>query len=145
MTPTIDLHPTETPLSAADREARLQSLGFGQTFTEHMVVIPYEEGSGWGRGVLQPYGPLSLDPATSVLHYGQAIFEGFKAYRQPDGGIKTFRAERNAERFQSISEAPRDGGAPTRDSSSPRPTRSSGRTATGSPRTRARASTCARS
>ncbi len=103
MTPTIDLHPTSTPLSAAEREARLQSLGFGQTFTEHMVVIPYEEGAGWGRGSLQPYGPLSLDPATSVLHYGQAIFEGFKAYRQPDGGIATFRAERNAERFQASS------------------------------------------
>ncbi len=103
MTITIDLHPTPNPLPAAEREARLQSLAFGQTFTEHMVVIPYEEGAGWGRGVLQPYGPLSLDPATSVLHYGQAIFEGYKAYRQPDGAIKTFRAERNATRFQSSS------------------------------------------
>src|SRR5262245_19241805 len=100
MTPTIELHPTPTPLAATEREARLQSLAFGQTFTEHMVVIPYEEGVGWGRGVLQPYGPLTLDPATSVLHYGQAIFEGYKAYRQPDGAVRTFRAERNAERFQ---------------------------------------------
>ncbi len=99
MSPTIELRPTPNPLSDAERTARMQSLGFGQTFTEHMVVIPYEEGLGWGQAVLQPYGPLSLDPATSVLHYGQAIFEGFKAYRQPDGGIKTFRAERNAERF----------------------------------------------
>ena len=98
-TPTIDLRPTPTPLSDAERQARMEHLGFGQTFTEHMVVIPYEEGNGWGRGVLQPYGALTLDPATSVLHYGQAIFEGFKAYRQPDGGIKTFRPERNAERF----------------------------------------------
>jgi branched-chain amino acid aminotransferase len=65
-----------------------------------MVVIPYDEATGWGRPVLQPYGPISLDPATSVLHYGQAIFEGFKAYRQPDGGVKTFRPERNAERFR---------------------------------------------
>lgn len=100
MTSLLDLHPTPTPLPAAERDARLQSLGFGQLFTEHMVVIPYEEELGWGRGALQPYAPLSLDPATSVLHYGQAIFEGFKAYRQPDGGIKTFRAERNAERFR---------------------------------------------
>ncbi len=100
MTSLLDLHPTPTPIASAERDARLQSLGFGQLFTEHMVVIPYEEEFGWGRGALQPYAPLSLDPATSVLHYGQAIFEGFKAYRQPDGGIKTFRAERNAERFR---------------------------------------------
>ena len=100
MTSLLDIHPTPTPVAPVERDARLQSLGFGQMFTEHMVVIPYEEGLGWGRGALQPYAPLSLDPATSVLHYGQAIFEGFKAYRQPDGGVKTFRAERNAERFR---------------------------------------------
>jgi len=96
---TLELHPVAAPLSDAARAERMKGLGFGQTFTEHMVVIPYEEGKGWGRGALQAYGPLTLDPATSVLHYGQAIFEGFKAYRQPDGSIKTFRPERNALRF----------------------------------------------
>jgi branched-chain amino acid aminotransferase len=64
-----------------------------------MVTIRYTEGSGWGRGELVPYAPIALDPAASVLHYGQAIFEGFKAYRQPDGGIATFRPEANARRF----------------------------------------------
>lgn len=97
--PSLELRPVTHPLSDAERQQRMQGLGFGQVFTEHMVVIPYEEGSGWGRGALQPYGPLTLDPATSVLHYGQAIFEGFKAYAQPDGGVRTFRSERNAMRF----------------------------------------------
>jgi branched-chain amino acid aminotransferase len=96
---TIDLRPTTAPLSDAERQRRMESLGFGQIFTEHMVVVPYEEGHGWGRGVLEPYHGITLDPATSVLHYGQAIFEGFKAYRQSDGSVRTFRTERNALRF----------------------------------------------
>jgi branched-chain amino acid aminotransferase len=65
-----------------------------------MVVIPYQQDSGWGKGTLKPYGPLQLDPAASVLHYGQAIFEGFKAFRQPDGGVAFFRPDANARRFQ---------------------------------------------
>ena len=86
-------------LSKEERAQRMEHLGFGKLFTEHMIVIPYHEGSGWGQGVLKPYGPIVLDPAASVLHYGQAIFEGFKAYRQPDGHIRTFRPEANANRF----------------------------------------------
>lgn len=77
----------------------MQGLGFGRVFTEHMVKIVWREPNGWERGELVPYGPLSLDPAASVLHYGQAIFEGFKAYRQGDGSIATFRPEANARRF----------------------------------------------
>jgi branched-chain amino acid aminotransferase len=73
--------------------------GFGRVFTDHMVVVPYKEGEGWGKGVLKAYGPLEMDPAASVLHYGQAIFEGFKAYKQPDGSIASFRPEANARRF----------------------------------------------
>jgi branched-chain amino acid aminotransferase len=64
-----------------------------------MVVIPYKEDEGWGRGVLQPYSSIPIDPAGSVLHYGQAIFEGLKVYHQSDGSIKTFRIEANAHRF----------------------------------------------
>jgi len=67
-------------------------------FTDHMVVIPYRDGK-WQQGELKAYGPLSLDPSASSLHYGQAIFEGYKAFAQPDGSIKTFRPEQNAERF----------------------------------------------
>jgi len=62
------------------------------------VVIPYRDGA-WQQGEVKAYGPLSLDPAASVLHYGQAIFEGFKAFAQPDGSVKTFRPQANAERF----------------------------------------------
>jgi len=97
----IELKPTLDPLSSAERAERMQNLGFGQLFTEHMVTVPYHADDGWGPGVLQPYRPLQLDPAASVLHYGQAIFEGFKAYRQVDGGVSTFRPEANARRFAS--------------------------------------------
>ncbi len=95
----LELQPKSQVMSDAERAERMQNPGFGRVFTEHMVVIPYKDGEGWGRGVLKAYGPLQLDPASSVLHYGQAIFEGFKAYAQPDGGVKTFRPEANAQRF----------------------------------------------
>ena len=85
--------------SSEERAKRMANPGFGRIFTDHMVVVPYKEGQGWGRGVLQAYGPIAMDPAASVLHYGQAIFEGFKAYQQPDGGIACFRPEANSRRF----------------------------------------------
>jgi branched-chain amino acid aminotransferase len=96
---TIDLHPTQTPLSDEERRQRLQSPGFGRIFTEHMISIKYTADKGWGPSTLVPYGPITLDPAAAVLHYGQAIFEGFKAYRHANGGIVTFRPEANALRF----------------------------------------------
>jgi len=97
--PGFELKPSASPMPAADREKAMKDLGFGRLFTEHMVTIPYRAPEGWGRGLLSPYAPIPLDPAASVLHYGQAIFEGFKAYRQPDGGIATFRPEANGHRF----------------------------------------------
>ncbi|MEV0094090.1 branched-chain amino acid aminotransferase [Streptomyces sp. NPDC050738] len=99
-TPTIELKPTSSPLSDAEREAILTSPGFGRHFTDHMVIIKWTDGRGWHDGQLVPYGPLSMDPATNVLHYAQEIFEGLKAYRQPDGTVATFRPEMNAQRFQ---------------------------------------------
>lgn len=96
--PTLQIQPSDHVLSDAERTARMASLAFGRVFTDHMVVIPYRDGA-WQPGELKAYGPLTLDPATSALHYGQAIFEGFKAFSQPDGSIKTFRPEANAERF----------------------------------------------
>lgn len=99
-TPTIELKPSSTPLSGAEREAILANPGFGRHFTDHMVTIRWTEGRGWHDGQLVPYGPLSLDPATNVLHYAQEIFEGLKAYRRPDGTVATFRPEMNARRFQ---------------------------------------------
>lgn len=95
----FDLRPLAEPLSAEQRLERMKNLAFGRVFTEHMVTIEYEEETGWKRGALVPYRAIELDPAASVLHYGQAIFEGFKAYRQADGGVATFRPEANARRF----------------------------------------------
>jgi branched-chain amino acid aminotransferase len=92
------IKPSEHVLSDAERLAHLANPSFGRVFTDHMVLIPYRDGE-WQQGEVKAYGPISLDPATSALHYGQAIFEGFKAYAQPDGTIKTFRPEANAERF----------------------------------------------
>ena len=91
---------TDNPVSDAERQAILENPAFGQTFTDHMVSIEWTEEDGWHDAQVRPYGPISLDPATSVLHYGQAIFEGLKAYRHEDGSITTFRPEQNAARFQ---------------------------------------------
>ena len=75
------------------------TLTFGKVLTDHMFLMNYEEGKGWHNPRIEPYGPLSLDPATSVLHYGQAIFDGLKAFRGDDGQIRLFRPDRHAERF----------------------------------------------
>ncbi len=88
------------PRSAAERETMLANPGFGKYFTDHMVRIDWDAAQGWHDARLVPYGPLAIDPATNVLHYGQAIFEGLKAYRHADGSIKTFRPDANAARFQ---------------------------------------------
>ncbi|MCX4528298.1 MULTISPECIES: branched-chain amino acid aminotransferase [unclassified Streptomyces] len=99
-TPTIELKPSSNPLSDAEREAILASPGFGRHFTDNMVTIKWTEGRGWHDAELVPYAPLSMDPANMTLHYAQTIFEGLKAYRQPDGTVATFRPQANAERFQ---------------------------------------------
>jgi branched-chain amino acid aminotransferase len=88
------------PRSDEERAAILEAPGFGRYFTDHMVRIDWTAEAGWGEGQVLPYGPLTLDPATMALHYGQEIFEGLKAYRQPDGSIATFRPDANAARFQ---------------------------------------------
>lgn len=102
--PRISLQPAPQKLSAEERSRMMENLGFGRLYTENMVRIDYTIDEEWHGGTLVPYAPISLDPAASVLHYGQAIFEGFKAYRQKDGSIATFRPEANARRFQSSAE-----------------------------------------
>ena len=89
-----------TPASAEERAALLTEPGFGKVFTDHMATAEWSAEGGWSAPAIRPYGPLSFDPATSFLHYGQAIFEGFKAYRHDDGSVVTFRPEANAARFQ---------------------------------------------
>ncbi len=86
--------------SAAERAAILANPGFGVHFTDHMVAIDWDKASGWHDARVQPYGPLSLDPAAAVLHYGQEIFEGIKAYRHADGSVWTFRPQANGARLQ---------------------------------------------
>ncbi|MEI6836965.1 MAG: branched-chain amino acid aminotransferase [Alcaligenaceae bacterium] len=88
------------PMPQAEREAIVANPGFGKYFTDHMVSIDWTLEQGWHDAALKPYGPLLLDPASSVLHYAQEIFEGLKAYRHPDGSIWTFRPEANAARMQ---------------------------------------------
>nr|WP_154437100.1 branched-chain amino acid aminotransferase [Xylella fastidiosa] len=78
----------------------LQAPGFGVHFTDHMIAIAWDKDNGWHDAQVRAYGPLLLDPAAAVLHYGQEIFEGIKAYRHADGSIWTFRPEANARRLQ---------------------------------------------
>ncbi|WP_017598163.1 branched-chain amino acid aminotransferase [Nocardiopsis lucentensis] len=96
---TFDIQLSDQRKTPQEREELLENPGFGQVFTDHMVTIRYTEGKGWHDAKLEPYGPLSLDPATAALHYAQEIFEGLKAYRHPDGSLASFRPEANAARF----------------------------------------------
>ena len=75
------------------------ALGFGQIFCDHMFLLDYEQGKGWHDARIVPFAPLSLSPAALVLHYGQEVFEGLKAYRGVDGGIYMFRPKANIERM----------------------------------------------
>ena len=93
------LRPTSTPVPAAERDRLLVEPGFGQIFTDHMVTARWSPDQHWHDGQLVPYGPIPMDPATSVLHYAQEIFEGLKAYRQESGAIVAFRPDANAARF----------------------------------------------
>ncbi|MCC3266988.1 branched-chain amino acid aminotransferase [Arthrobacter gengyunqii] len=91
------------PKPAEERAAILANPGFGDYFTDHTAVIDYkvdETGTGvWQNARIEPYGPIAMDPAAAVLHYGQEIFEGLKAYRHADGSVWTFRPEANAARM----------------------------------------------
>jgi branched-chain amino acid aminotransferase len=90
---------TTTPTSDERLAEILADPGFGTYFTDHMFMVEWTPEAGWHDARIVPYGPISMDPATAVLHYAQEIFEGMKAYRQPDGTIKTFRPEANALRM----------------------------------------------
>ena len=94
----VTRNPEPTP--AADREAILANPTFGTHFTDHQVVVVWEKDKGWHSAEVIPYGPIMMDPSSSVLHYGQEIFEGIKAYRHQDGSIWTFRPTANAQRLQ---------------------------------------------
>ena len=95
----FEIHPSQTRVPAAERERILADPGFGQVFTDHMITLRWSAERGWHDGKLEPYGPFALDPATSVFHYGQELFEGLKAYRQASGSVVMFRPQANAARF----------------------------------------------
>jgi branched-chain amino acid aminotransferase len=89
-----------SPKSDTERAEILTNPGFGQFFTDHMVQIHWSERGSWHRATVEPYGKISLDPAAAVLHYGQEIFEGLKAYRHADNSIWSFRPDQNGLRLQ---------------------------------------------
>ncbi len=101
MYPKIPVTRTISPKEKPQNETKL---GFGQTFSDHMFIMDYEEGKGWINPRIIPYGPLLLDPSTMVFHYGQAIFEGLKAYRTATGEINLFRPIDNMNRINSSNE-----------------------------------------
>ena len=95
----IKRHPSLGPSNPGDKLN--QELGFGKIFTDRMVQAFFDESRGWYEAQLVPYGPIPLDPAATVLHYAQEIFEGLKAYHRADGKVGYFRPEKNAERLNS--------------------------------------------
>lgn len=82
-----------------DKPAGDDPLAFGTIFTDHMFVMDYTDGTGWHDPRIEPYKPFLLDPAAIVLHYGQTVFEGLKAYLNEDKEVVLFRPEENMKRL----------------------------------------------
>lgn len=91
--------PHPSPASDAQLQKVMSDLHFGVDFSDHMARAVWRAGEGWSEREVVPYGPISLQPAAAVLHYGQEVFEGIKAYKREDGSIWTFRPGFNAARF----------------------------------------------
>ncbi len=96
----ITITKTTTPKTMPPEE----KLGFGKVFTDHMFIMDYEESKGWHNARIEPFGYISLHPASTVLHYGAEIFEGLKAYRREDGGVQLFRPMENIRRMNNSAE-----------------------------------------
>jgi len=99
-TPSFVFEPRADLVAEAERTQLLVDPGFGRVFTDHMAIVRYSQDKGWHDARITARQPLSMDPASSVLHYAQEIFEGMKAYRRPNGGAALFRPRANAQRFQ---------------------------------------------
>ncbi|MBR5236766.1 MAG: branched-chain amino acid aminotransferase [Clostridia bacterium] len=93
-----------TKTTAPKAKPPVDSLGFGKIFTDHMFVMDYAVDKGWHDPQIIPYGPLALDPSCATLHYGQAVFEGLKAYKGADGNILLFRPYDNMNRINESNE-----------------------------------------
>jgi branched-chain amino acid aminotransferase len=92
------LRPAVTRTSSPKTRPDQSKLGFGKYFSDHMVTMEWTE-RGWQEPQIVPYAPLSLDPAAGALHYGQAMFEGLKAFRGQDGVVRMFRGDAHAKRL----------------------------------------------
>jgi len=97
MIDTIAFPVTRTSQSGISK-VDFDNLKFGAAFADHMFVVDYKNGA-WGQGEIIPYGPWSFEPSMASLHYGQAIFEGLKAYKTEEGNAQIFRPSANFERF----------------------------------------------
>ncbi|MBW2568129.1 MAG: branched-chain amino acid aminotransferase [Deltaproteobacteria bacterium] len=75
------------------------NLGFGKIFTDHMFNMDYDHDNGWHNPRIEPYTTIEMDPATAVLHYGQSVFEGMKAYKTDSGAVRFFRPKDNFKRL----------------------------------------------
>lgn len=97
----LEVNPEPKPVPTMEEQ---EHLGFGRIFTNHMFIANFNTKDGWHDPRIVPYAPISLDPGAMVFHYGQAVFEGMKAYRQPDGSISLFRPRLNFERINHSAE-----------------------------------------
>jgi branched-chain amino acid aminotransferase len=79
-------------------EVDFENIAFGNTFTDHMFVCDFKEGK-WQKPIIKPYEPFLIDPSAKVFHYGQAIFEGMKAYKDDNDNVWLFRPDQNLDRF----------------------------------------------
>ncbi len=93
----MDIKITKT--TAPKAKPAPEGLGFGQVFTDHMLMVDYSKEQGWHDARIVPFGPIALHPASTVLHYGSEIFEGLKAYRRADGKVQMFRPIENIRRM----------------------------------------------
>jgi len=97
MTDTIAIQISETTNSRL-AELDFNNLGFGKQFSDHMFVAEYNNGR-WSDFSIEPFGPIAMSPASSVIHYGQSIFEGLKAHRSASGDVLVFRPDANIQRL----------------------------------------------
>jgi len=102
MTETLEIKTTKTKHSRL-QETDFSNLPFGRNFSDHMFSADYVDGE-WTNFEILPYGEIGLSPAISALHYGQAFFEGLKAYKHADGQVSVFRPDKNAIRFNKSAE-----------------------------------------
>ncbi|GGH17248.1 branched-chain amino acid aminotransferase [Mucilaginibacter phyllosphaerae] len=102
MTDTLDIKITKAAQSRL-AETDFNNLPFGKVFSDHMLVADYADGE-WKNFEILPYGPILMSPAISALHYGQAFFEGIKAYKHANGEVSIFRPDKNAIRFNKSAE-----------------------------------------